>query len=302
MHAKKIIFIISVLAIPTLLLLSCRKEEQVYRYNFGKKPPPATDKDTAIAVTAKLNATDFSALGRALKPDSIISIYFFDFTSNAFLEVVLGSDTIGTYTMGRAISASTAVYYSDAMSKQNKQGFTSRATDSAGGYVKITEIDTVNHKLKGEFELLLLSRMDSSRYEFKQGSFDILYNHGEMLVNDTLLLFATDVKVLGEIDNTAPLPFMILSFSDSTVVNINIIRHQGYQGTGEYTVRGKAEEDITFTDHLTGKTYKAVSGKLNLTRYNFKEYIQGSFEGTFETDQGEQRKITEGRFVIGNTQ
>lgn len=278
-----------------LVFFSCRKTEPLFQYHFEPPPDDATQRDTAISVVALLNADTFKAIGRSRKPDSIIKISLFDFNSKAFLELSLSADTPGIYPMGRNISEHTAVYYSSPANKQNLRGFTSRATDSAGGYVRVTEIDTVNHKLKGTFELLLLSRTDSNRYAFKSGSFDILYNYAE-LVLDTTNLISSKISGAGLSNGSAivPAPYVIIDLSETAYLALNIFSH--YQGPGDYAV--KNDEDILL--NIDGKEYYSKSGTARLIRFNYGEFMQASFSGSFESADGEKKTIKSGTFVVGN--
>ncbi len=169
------------------LLSSCRKEEPLFVFDEKDKIPPATNKDTAISVTALLNGDTFRALGRAAAPDDSLNLSFYNVAEGSFLEIKILADTPGTYTLGRTVSAYTVAFYRSAKDKSEKKGYTSRATEDAGGTFTITTIDTGTHKIKGSFNLLLLSRTDTARYQFTAGSFDVLYNHAEMQMGGSWL-------------------------------------------------------------------------------------------------------------------
>jgi hypothetical protein len=296
MTSKKVSNIALVFIVLGSLLLACKKQEAVFEYHPAPIPEIATNRDTALSALAILNADSFKALGRALQPDSLIKISIFDFNSGAFLEIALGADTPGLYTMGRNVSKHTAVYYADAQSKQMAKGFTSRATDSAGGYVRITEIDTLNHRVKGIFELLLLSRTNTSRYDFKTGSFDILYNYGSIKMDD---LVSSSVKLTtgGLKSGTAvlPTPNMTMSFPNSLDLTVAILN---YAGVGSYKMG--TDVSMTLTDKKTNKKYEGKTGTLNLLRFNFGEFMQATFDGELEAADGEKKKITNGAFALGN--
>jgi len=295
MKTPKIAFIALLCSLSLLLFFSCKKTEPLFQYHFDTPPDDATKRDTAISVTALLNNDTFKAIGRSRKPDSIIKISLFDFNSDAFLEIAINGDTLGTYPMGRNISDYTAVYYPNAGSKQQLRGFTSRATDSAGGQVTITSIDTVNHKIKGTFELLLLSRTDSARYAFKTGSFDILYNYAEMVLDTTSLVISKMPGTgLANGSATVPEPHIIMELSDSAFLSVKIFAH--YQGPGDYTV--KNDEDMLL--NIGGKEFYSKSGTARLIRFNYGEFIQATFNGEFVAGDGEKRSIKSGAFVIGN--
>lgn len=282
-----------------ITLFSCRKEEEAYQYHPVIIPPPtdATGKDTALSVQALLNKDSFKALGRALQPDSIIKLSFLNLSNDSFLEIVLGADTPGLYKMGRSISSHTAVYYPDLQSKNNQKGYTSRATDSAGGYVKIVEIDTVNYRIKGAFQLLLLSRTDTARYSFENGNFDILYNFSKMNVDGTgLTARSLSTSGLSGGNNTAPEPFVAIDFEDSMQVVIRIV----YSGIGTYTLESGSIQTVQLIDLKTSKVYKSVSGNLNLLRFNYGQFMQATFNCELQASDGSKKTISNGVFLVGN--
>ncbi|HTN17731.1 MAG TPA: hypothetical protein VL092_08625 [Chitinophagaceae bacterium] len=295
MH-QRIINIVVLFIVSGWLVCSCKKQEGIYDYHPAPIPENATGKDTALSATALLNTVDFKALGRALQPDSLIKISIFDFNSGAFLEIALGADTPGMYTMGRSVSKHTAVYYTDAQSKQQAKGFTSRATDSAGGYVKVTEIDTLNHRVKGVFELLLLSRTNTNRYDFKAGSFDILYNYGTIKLDGTAMGSVKLTTIGLQLGSPVqPTPATTISFPNSLELNVAL---SNYTGVGTYKMNTNVR--ITLTDKKTGKKYESISGSLNLLRFNFGEFMQATFDCEVQSGDGEKKKITNGAFALGN--
>jgi hypothetical protein len=276
---------------------ACRKQEQVYVYTYNQPIPDATTRDTVISVTAIMNHDTFRALGRSLEPNGSINVSFYDLNGSGFLDIVLGADTPGTYTMGRSISANTAVYYKDALDKQNKSGFTSRATEEAGGVFVITEMDTITRRIKGTFHCLLLSRTRPDRFDFKEGNFNIQYNYGQMQLGDDILkATAVNENGLGNGTPDKPAPFMELSFPDS--LSLMIHTFGTYKGPGSYTVKA---DEIILTDNKTGKQYKSVSGTAELIRYNYGEYMQGLFDVELKAADGATYKISNGIFVAGNT-
>jgi hypothetical protein len=282
-----------------MLFGACRKEEGIYKYTYHQKPPDATTRDTAVSVTAILNnnVDSFRALGRSLEPDGSIKVSFYDLNGSGFLDIVLGADTPGTYTMGRSISANTAVYYKNATDKQNKSGFTSRATEEATGTFVITEMDTVGRRIKGNFHCLLLSRTQPDRFEFKEGSFNIQYNYAQMqLDEDTLKATVVNESGLGEGSADVPAPYAELGFPGSFTLMINTFKT--YKGPGSYSVK---PDEIILTDDKTGKQYKSVSGTAELIRFNFGEYMQATFDAELKAADGETRQIRNGIFVVGNT-
>lgn len=296
MSYKLVLCTLAFCIVAGLLWSSCSKQERVYQYHPSPAPEDATGRDTALSVTALRNMDTFKALGRSLKPDSIIKLSFYDFNSSAFLEIVLGSDTPGVYMMGRSISKHTAVYYPDLLSKQSAKGFTSRATDSSGGFVMITEIDTVNFKVKGKFELLLLSRTDPSRYDFKSGSFDITYNFSRMELDGTSYKSLTvSAGGLSGGSAAAPLPYTTIRFPDSLMMQISV----RYTGNGTYQLDSNS---IVLADTKINKIYRPVSGDMNLLRFNYGEFMQATFNARLSAADGEQRTIRNGVFVLGNIQ
>lgn len=297
---SNLVRVIFAIVIYGAITTSCnKKEETVYQYVYTEAPPPATTRDTAITVNALLNNNLFSALGRALPPVGKISMSFYDFASSAFLEIALSADTPGTYLMGRSIAANTAVYYPDMASKLSKKGFTSRATDSASGLVRITEVDTVHHRIKGVFELLLLSRTDSRRFQFQQGTFDILYNHCEVTLNDSSRK-ASIVNASGLSVGTAvaPAPQVIVYFPDSLSIDIQPFKINPYNGPGKYTLQSN---DIIATDKYN-KKYRVTSGTVDLIRLNYGEFVQAYFDCILKANDSTILKISNGSFVVGNIQ
>lgn len=288
-----LIFILSV------SLYSCTKQEKVWQFNIVDQkppPPPATGKDTIISVTALLNNDTFKALGRAEAPSGKLSITFVDLHSTARLKLDLGADTPGVYPMSRDIATHTALWY-------NAEGisFTSRATEDAGGTVTISEIDTVNHRLKGHFDLLLTSRTDSSRYSFEEGAFDILYNHAVMTIDDKF----QEIKPIDETTKTlalssgteaSPLPVFILAVNDSLKLTMKFLN---YDGIRKYDITEADKIKITLQNTKTGKMFTADAGAITLIRFNYKEFAQLLFDCQLKADDGERRKISNGSVVIG---
>jgi hypothetical protein len=290
------IFCIVIILCTQFLWEGCRKEEEIYNFPIRQLPKPATERDTAVSVHALLNGSKFEALGRANYPDSTISISFFDFNSEAFLEFELNADTIGTYTLGRKVSEYTAVYYKSILDKRSSKGFTSRATEDAGGSITILKIDSVDHKIKGTFTLSLQSRSDSSKFIFTDGSFDFFYNYCEMKL-DNNVMNGKKQFISSEGSTVSPEPQIMVDFQDSVSLKISLVA-TGYKGIGQYDV--KDAEDINFIDNRNNKTYKAISGKFNLLRYNFGEFLQATFSCELQADDGEKKTITDASLVIGN--
>ncbi|PSK90726.1 DUF6252 family protein [Taibaiella chishuiensis] len=283
------------LVLLVVLLASCRKEESLFVFKEKERQPPATGKDTAIAVTALLNGDSFLALGRAAAPDDSIKMSFYNVASGSFLDIRLLADTPGTYTLGRAVSAYTAVYYLSAKDKSEQKGYTSRATEDAGGTIKVAVIDTQNHKIKGSFELMLRSRTDTTQYTFSQGNFDILYNHAVMDIDGRTVNAIPNISGLETGTPTAPIPRAIMNIGDS--LNLSVM-FDTYKGPGNYGAGDNLK--ILLRNQKNGKEYHAEQASAVITRFNYREFLQVSFEGTLKAGDGSTLKISRGSFVMGN--
>lgn len=280
-------------------LSSCNKQEQVWAFNITPQdtvPPPATNKDTVISVTAVLNNDSFKALGRAEPPAGKLDISFLDLGSDASLIIALGADTVGSYLLGRSISANTAVWYTD-----DGKSYTSRATEDAGGLITITEVDTVKHRIKGSFDLLLLSRTDSSQYDFQEGQFDILYNHISFLMDETAFEVepteTIKANALSAGSATDPQPDFALQLNDSLILNMTIV---SYEGTGIYDASDTNKVKVQLLDTKNAKVYTAFAGEIDLIRFNYGEFIQLLFSCDLKADDDKQISLTSGSIVIGN--
>ena len=277
------------------LLQSCRKEEPLFVFKEKEKLPPATNKDTAIAVTALLNGDSFKALGRAAAPHDSLVFSFFNVETETYLNIRIAADTPGVYPMGRTISAYTAIYYASANDKINQKGYTSRATEEAGGTFTVNTIDTVNHKIKGSFDLMLLSRADSGRYVFRQGNFDVLYNHAELEL-DGQWVRPIPVSLLREGTAAAPAPIVLIGLSDTLRLSITFSQ---YRGLGAYSLSNGLT--VKLIDLKDGSIVDgAESMEVNLQRFNFGEFIQLSFRGKIKANDGSVKVIENGSFVMGN--
>lgn len=258
-------------------------------------PPPATGKDTTVSVTALLNNDTFKALGRADVSSGKLSITFSDLNSTASLKFELDADTPGVYHMDRTISAHTALWYD-----KDGKSFTSRATEEAGGTVTITEVDSVKHRIKGTFDLLLLSRTDSARYQFDEGKFDILYNHFVITMGDKVINLQPDegakTVALTSGNESVPQPTVFIQLNDSLAFNITILR---YTGTGNYDATDKDKVSFQVLYTKKEKVLSARSGTVSLIRYNYGQFLQVLFEGTLQAEDGEQLVISNGSAVIG---
>jgi len=295
---KPVLLFLCACSLFAFLFAGCNKQEKIWQFQTvppEPEPPPATEADTAISVTAVLNNDTFRALGRAEPPSGSLAIKFSDISSDAFLEIALAFDTPGIYAMGRSIAANTAVWY-------NAEGvsFTSRATEEAGGSVTIAEIDTVGHRIRGSFALNLLSRTNDNRYKFESGSFDILYNHITMTLDGG--------EVAGIIDPTVkasalsygtpaePNPVIIAMLGDSLRMNMNLL----YNGTGNYNIEDKDKLVFIVEDMKGEKEFTAITGNVMLVRFSYGQFIQLLFNATLKTTSGEQMIIEKGSVVIGD--
>lgn len=277
------------------LFVSCRKEESLFIFKEKDKQPPATNKDTAVSVTALLNGDSFLALGRAAAPADSIRMSFYNVASGSFLDIRLLADTPGTYTLGRSVSAYTAVYYLSAKDKAEQKGYTSRATEEAGGTITLTAVDTLNHKLKGSFELMLRSRTDTTRYTFSQGSFDILYNHATVDMDGRTLTALPDISGLETGSPTAPIPRAIMHLGDSLDLSVMF---DTYKGPGSYTTGDNLK--IVLHNRKSGKMYQAEQARAEIIRFNYREFLQVRFEGTLKAGDGSTVLLSQGSFVMGN--
>lgn len=283
------------IALFAVLLSSCRKEESLFVFKEKEERPPATDKDTAISVTALLNGEVFKALGRAAAPDDSMKISFYNVGSGSFLDIRLLADTPGVYTMGRAVSAFTAVYYLSAQDKSEQKGYTSRATEEAGGTFTVTTVDTLNHKIKGSFALLLCSRTEAAKYTFTEGSFDILYNHASMDMEGRKVSGQPNISGLETGSATAPTPRAIMNFGDT--LSLSVI-FDNYKGPGTY---GPGDQlSIVMKNSKNGKEYHAEQAKADIIRFNYREFLQVNFEATLKAGDGSTVVIKDGSFVMGN--
>jgi hypothetical protein len=277
------------------LLQSCRKEEPLFVFKEKDKQPPATNKDTAISVVALLNGDSFKALGRATAPHDSLTFSFFNVEDTSYLNIRILADTPGTYLMGRSQSAYTAIYYASALDKINQKGYTSRATEEAGGTFTVTDIDTISHKIKGSFDLTLLSRTDSGIYAFRQGNFDVLYNHAELEMEGRLIR-ASPIGSLRDGTATAPAPAVLIKISDTLQLSIAFSQ---YKGLGLYEMGSGLT--VKFFDLRDGSfPYTAENMEVNLRRFNFGEFIQFTFSGKLKTSDGTIKTIEKGSFVVGN--
>ncbi|WP_198666909.1 hypothetical protein [Taibaiella helva] len=275
---------------------SCRKEEDGFTFPvvpYEPPPPPATEHDTVISVTALLNNDSFTALGRALTPSAEgLEFSFLSLDGNS-LFVVLGADTPGTYEMQRNVSIHTAVYY--VPQQTETKSFTSRATTDAGGRFTVTLVDTVSHRIKGTFSLLLTSRTYPERYDFKEGAFDILYNFMEMTLEGRKMTAAgQSPSNLNQGSATAPyLDNIGFGFADGSSF---LISAGAYTGTKTYssTVAYKNSQ---------GKTFQASGVPMMLIRYHYGQFMQAEYgPAELVAADGEKLRMAEGRFVQGNTQ
>lgn len=294
---KRPIVLLPFIVIAFISFTACNKQEKVWQFQLSPpspEPPLATVTDTVISVTALLNGDTLKALGRAEPPKEKMLIRFSDINSTGYLDVVLGADTPGVYHMGRSISANTAVWYNE-----EHVSFTSRATDDAGGNMTITEIDTVNHRIKGIFELNLSSRADSNEYRFDSGVFDILYNHIAVNLDDRQLEGTIDATVkkfaLSSGDIAAPVPNILALIDDSLRLNMTI----HYAGPGTYDLKDPERAGCSVEDIQSGKIYTATDGEVNLIRFNYGQFIQMLFSVTVKTEAGEELIFKSGSIVIG---
>ncbi|WP_118973657.1 DUF6252 family protein [Taibaiella koreensis] len=277
------------------LLTSCRKEEDGFTFPvvpYEPPPPPATEHDTVISVKALLNNDSFTALGRALTPSAEgLEFSFLGLDGNS-LFVVLGADTPGTYEMKRSVSIHTAVYYVQQQAVQ--QSYTSRATAEAGGAFTVTAVDTVTHRIKGTFSLLLTSRTYPERYDFKEGVFDILYNFMEMTI-DGRKMIASGQSPSNFNQGSAIAPFLDnigFGFADGGSF---IISAGAYAGLKQYNCTA------VYTNGQ-GKKFQAGNVPMTLIRYHYGQFLQaecGPAELTAE--DGTKVTLTDGSFVQGNT-
>lgn len=277
------------------LLQSCRKEEPLFIFKEKDKQPPATNKDTAISVVAVLNGDSFKALGRATAPHDSLTFSFFNVEDTSYLNIRILADTPGTYPMGRSQSAYTAIYYASALDKLNQKGYTSRATEEAGGTFTVTTIDTVSHKIKGSFDLTLLSRTDAGSYAFRQGNFDVLYNHAEFEMEGQLI-HASPMGSLRDGTATVPAPAVLIKIGDTLQLSIAFSQYKGlgiYDLASGLTVKSFDLRDGSFP-------YTIENMEVNLLRFNFGEFMQFTFSGKLKAADGTVKTIEKGSFVIGN--
>lgn len=301
LNKKKRYLLNTFICLLTLCLFSnCSKQEAVWEFNNVEPADttsnPVTDIDTTISVTAILNDDTFKALGRAEPPDEKLTLTFADIHSDAYLKLILSADTPGTYLMNRNIAAHTAVWYDTA-----GNSYTSRATDSAGGTVTISEVDTVNHRVKGAFDLLMASRSDSNRYMFKEGNFDMLYNHVVASIGTVVYEAKTideTLKNLALSSGTAtnPEPVIIATLNDSFKLTVKFL---DYDGTRTYNLTESDKIKITLQEISTGKIFTADSGELTLVRFNYKAFIQLLFNSHLKADDGAVLELTKGSIVVG---
>lgn len=277
------------------LLQSCRKEEPLFVFKEKDKQPPATNKDTAISVTALLNGDSFKALGRATAPRDSLVFSFFNIEAGSYLNIRIAADTPGIFPMGRTVSDYTAIYYASANDKINQKGYTSRATEEAGGTFTVTTIDTVHHKIKGNFDLKLLSRADSGSYVFRQGNFDVLYNHAELELEGQMVR-TTPISLLREGTPAAPAPIILIGISDTLRLSVTFSQ---YKGLGAYSISNGLT--VKLIDLKDGSIVNGAENmEVNLQRFNFGEFIQLTFRGKIKATDGSVKIIENGSFVMGN--
>lgn len=277
----------------SLLLFGCRKEEGAFDFKEKDKQPDATGKDTAISVIARLNGNMYRAIGRAMPPADSLFFSFFHADSGSFLEIKLGADTPGEYTLGKSVSKHTAVYYRSALDRGIK-GFTSRAKEEAGGKVTISDVDTVNHRVKGSFELLLLSRTSPDSYEFKEGSFNVLYNHAVMKKGAERMNAVPLPDGLNFGTAVAPTPYALMVLPGGRTLRISF---NDYKGPGTYHLADQL--NIVLRDNSQGKEYTATSAEVALVRFNYNEFLQLLFSCELKAPDGETLTISDGTFVMG---